>query len=96
MVLAQIRARGDKVQYYSAREIAILTEAELERNRARLIADAEQAVATWPEEFARWRCADIASDAQKQNAQNSMASTGRCQVLNGGAINDRGLRQGEH
>jgi hypothetical protein len=43
-VMAQIRARGDKVHYYSARQIAELAEAELERNRPALVAEAKAIV----------------------------------------------------
>jgi hypothetical protein len=37
-VVAQIRAKGLKPAQFSAREITLLAEAELERNRARLLA----------------------------------------------------------
>jgi hypothetical protein len=50
----QLRAAGEKISHYSACEIAILAEAEFERNREQLINEAAQSVATWPE-FARWQ-----------------------------------------
>ena len=53
-VKAQIRAKGDKVAHYSAREISVLAEVELQRNRPRFVAEAEHAINTWPG-FARWR-----------------------------------------
>ena len=73
-VVEQLRAQGLKPQYYSARDIALLTEDYMAQHRAKLIADAEQAIETW-REFARWRCAELSSDAQTQNARNSMGST---------------------
>lgn len=53
-VQAQIRAKGQRISDYSAKEISHLAHAELERNRERLMAEAAEAIATWPE-FARWR-----------------------------------------
>lgn len=53
-VQADIRAKGLRLCEFSAKEITLLAEAELERNRTRLIAEAEEAIATWPG-FARWR-----------------------------------------
>jgi len=53
-VKAQIRAKGHKVAHYSAREISVLAEVELQRNRPRFVAEAEHAINTWPA-FARWR-----------------------------------------
>jgi hypothetical protein len=40
-VKEQIRAKGQGLRDYSAREISLLAHAELERNRASLIADTE-------------------------------------------------------
>ena len=70
-VLAQLRAQGLKPAQFSAREINLMAKAELERNRARLVAEAEEIVATSPR-FARWRC---------ENAPKSMSSA----VQNSGA-----------
>jgi len=63
-VLSQLRAQGLKPQHFSAREISMLADAEFERNRARLIAEAEHAIETWPG-FARYRVgANISNNAQ--------------------------------
>lgn len=53
-VIEQLRGQGLKPSHYSRRDISVLAEAELERNRARLIAEAKHAIETWPG-FARWR-----------------------------------------
>jgi hypothetical protein len=53
-VVAQIRAQGLKPQHFSAREVTLMAEAELERNRDRLVPEAEHVINTWPG-FARWR-----------------------------------------
>jgi hypothetical protein len=47
ITLALHRAKGLKLSQFSAKEIALLAEAELERNRARLIAKAEHSINTW-------------------------------------------------
>jgi hypothetical protein len=47
-VKVQIRARGQKIAEYSCRDIALLAEAELERNREQIIAKAVADVATFP------------------------------------------------
>src|SRR5262249_5916642 len=44
----QIRAKGEKPAHFTAKEIAVLAEVELQRNRTKLIAEAEHAIATWP------------------------------------------------
>ena len=67
---------GLKVAHCTAREVSVLAEVELQRNRAQFIAEAEHTIATWPG-FARWRlpeCANLASDAQKQNEPKSTTS----------------------
>jgi hypothetical protein len=51
----QLRAKGHKLAYYSSRELRLLAEQYFDQHRPELIADAEQAIATWPG-FARWRC----------------------------------------
>ena len=75
VVLLQLRAQGLKLAQFSAKEITLLIEAELERNRARLIAEAEQAINTWPG-FARWRLpvANLTTNAQKQSEPISTTS----------------------
>ena len=47
-VQAQIRAKGQRISDYSAKAINHLAEAELECNRTRLIAEAEQVIAASP------------------------------------------------
>jgi hypothetical protein len=54
LVQASIRAKGQRLADFSAREIALLAEDYLAQHRAELIAEAENAIATWPG-FARWR-----------------------------------------
>jgi hypothetical protein len=53
-VQASIRAKGQRLGDFSAREIALLAEDYLAQHRAELVAEAEHAIATWPG-FARWR-----------------------------------------
>jgi hypothetical protein len=60
-VKADIRAKGQKLAQYSCREIALLAEAELERNREEFITKAVTDCLTFPE-FARYRAEiDVAS-----------------------------------
>jgi hypothetical protein len=54
LVQAGIRAKGQRLSDFSAREITLLAEDYLAQHRAELIAEAENAIATWPG-FARWR-----------------------------------------
>src|SRR5215469_6073910 len=74
-VLLELRAQGLKPQHFSAREIAVLTDYYLNQHRAVLMAEAAEAIATWPG-FARWRLpsANISSDAQNQKPQTSTTS----------------------
>ena len=92
-VQMQIRAKGQKLSDYSAKEISRLAEVELDRNRASLIADAEHAIATWPG-FARWRlpCAELSSDAQSKIEPISITST----VQMSGANDNDWLCEGQH
>jgi hypothetical protein len=53
-VLLELRAQVLKPQHFSVREIAVLTEYYLNQHRAELIAEAAEAIATWPG-FAQWR-----------------------------------------
>jgi len=78
--LTQLRARGLKVAHFSAREIRMLADVEFERNRARLLAEAEVAIATWPG-FARWRCAELSNNAQPATS----CSTSEISVQKSGA-----------
>jgi hypothetical protein len=67
-VLLELRAQGLKPQHFSAREIAVLTDYYLNQHRAELMAEAAEAIATWPG-FARWRLpsANIESSAQQSS-----------------------------
>jgi hypothetical protein len=73
-VQAQIRARGERISDYSCREMSVMAEAELARNREELINKAVQVVASFPE-FSRYGCANLPTNAQTQNTLNSMGST---------------------
>jgi hypothetical protein len=53
-VLLALRAQGLKPQDFSAREIGVLTDYYVNQHRAKLMAEAEEAIATWPG-FAGWR-----------------------------------------
>jgi hypothetical protein len=56
-VLLALRAQGLTPEHFSAREISVLTDYYVNQHRARLMAEAAEAIATWPG-FARWRCAE--------------------------------------
>ena len=53
-VLLALRAEGLKPQDFSAREIGVLTDYYVNRHRAKLMAEAAEAIARWPG-FAQWR-----------------------------------------
>jgi microcystin-dependent protein len=74
-VRAQIRANGQKIAQFSAREISVLAEAHLAQHRERLRAEAEHAIATWPG-FAYLRVpgANIKTVAQSENEPKSTTS----------------------
>jgi hypothetical protein len=74
-VLLELRAQGLKPQHFSSREIAVLTDYYLNQHRAQLMAEAAEAIATWPG-FARWRLpsANIESNAQTQTQPISTTS----------------------
>ena len=74
-VQAQIRANGQKIAQFSARKISVLAEAHLAQHRERLRAEAEHAIATWPE-FAYLRVpgANIKTVAQPENEPKSTTS----------------------
>jgi hypothetical protein len=55
IVQTNIRAMGQRLSDFSAREITLLAEDYLAQHREQLRAEAEHAIATWPG-FARWRC----------------------------------------
>jgi hypothetical protein len=64
---------GRQPQLRPARDINALARDYLAEHRAFFVVEAKQAIATWPE-FARWRCAEIASDAQSQEQPKSITS----------------------
>jgi hypothetical protein len=75
LVVAQIRAKGLRPANFTAHEITELADAELGRNSAQLIAEAEHTIETWPG-FARYRVsANITTYARSENEPSSMAST---------------------
>ena len=80
-IKAQIRAQGDKLSQVPGRTIRVFADAYFDVHRQRLIAEAEHVFATSPY-FARWRCAELSSDAQKEKPPISTTSTVRCQVQN--------------
>jgi hypothetical protein len=49
-----LRAEGLKPQDFSARDIGVLTDYYVNQHRAKLMAEAAEAIATWPG-FAPWR-----------------------------------------
>jgi hypothetical protein len=51
-VLLALHAQGLKPQHFSAREVGVLTDYYVNQHRARLMAEAAEEIATWPE-FAR-------------------------------------------
>jgi hypothetical protein len=71
LVQASIRAKGQRLSDFSAREIALLTEDYLAQHRAELIAEAENAIATWPG-FARWR---LPPEVFEKNAETEHSLT---------------------
>ena len=74
-VLHELRAQGFKPQHFSVREIGVLTDYYVNQHRARLMAEGEEAIATW-RGFARWRLpgANIRTNAQEENEPKSITS----------------------
>src|SRR5262249_4753971 len=72
-VLADIRAKGQRPGEFSAREITEQAETYFAQHMDRLITDAAEVIATSPH-FARWRCANLSSDAQTEKARKSITS----------------------
>ena len=74
-IKAQLRAEGLKLSQFSAKDISIRADAYFDVHRERLIAEAEQIVATSPY-FARWRLpsANITTVAQSENEPKSTTS----------------------
>jgi hypothetical protein len=67
-VLLALRAQGLRPQHFSGREISVLTDYYLNQHRAKLIAEAEEVIETWPG-FAYLRI-----NGQKENEPTSMTS----------------------
>jgi hypothetical protein len=72
-VLLSLRAQGLKPQHFSAREIAVLTDYCVNQHRAKLMAEAAEAIATWPG-LAQWRCAELETGAQSESEPKSITS----------------------
>jgi hypothetical protein len=70
----QFQAQGVRLSEVPTKVIHILADAYLDVHREQLVAEAEKTIATWPG-FARWRCANLSSDAQTKEAHKSIAST---------------------
>src|SRR6516162_4818808 len=68
-IKAQLRAEGLKLSQFSAKDISIRADAYFDVHRERLIAEAEQIIATSPY-FERWRLPDGANI--ETNAQSEM------------------------
>jgi hypothetical protein len=73
-VKARLKAQGVNLSRVPFRDIAALARDYLAEHRAFFVVEAKQAIATWPE-FARWRCAEIASNAQSKIEPISITST---------------------
>jgi len=71
-VILALSAQGLKPQHFSAREIAVLAEYYLNQHRARLVAEAEEIIETWPG-FASFR-ADVINIAQTENEPKPITS----------------------
>ena len=78
VIKAQIKAAGLKVSQFTARDISIRADVWFDAHRVELIAEAEHTIATSPY-FARWRCAELESDAQKQT--QPISTTSAVQIL---------------
>ena len=63
-VQANIRAKGQRIADFSAKEITLLAEDYLAQHGKELRAEAEHAIATWPG-FARWRLPVSHTDSAK-------------------------------
>src|SRR5262249_54127681 len=73
-VLADIRAKGLRAGEFSARQLTELAEAYFVQHMDRLVTGAAEAVAT-STHFARWRCANLSSDAPSEKARKSSTSS---------------------
>ncbi len=93
---AQLRAKGEKPQLYSMREITLLAEDYFAQHREQIIKKAAEDVATFPE-FARRRCAQLSNSAQTEEACNySQIPVQKSGVAEWRTKNDRGLCACQH
>jgi hypothetical protein len=67
LVQASIRAKGQRLSDFSAREITILAEDYLAQHRQELIAEAENAIATSPY-FVQWRVPVFEKNAETEHS----------------------------
>jgi hypothetical protein len=72
-VLKDIRAQGKRPSDFSARQITELAEGYFAQHMEPLITEAVEVIATSPG-FARWRCAELSSDAQLEKMRKSIIS----------------------
>lgn len=72
-VLKEIRAQGKRPSDLSARQITELAEGYFAQHMEPLITEAVEVIATSPG-FARWRCANLSSDAHLEKARKSITS----------------------
>jgi hypothetical protein len=73
VVKARLKAHGVNLSHVPVQDIAAMARDYLAEHRAFFVVEAKQAIATWPG-FARWRCAEIASDAQTEEQPKSITS----------------------
>jgi integrase len=77
IVQASIRAKGQRLADFSAREITLLAEDYLAQHREQLRAEAEHVIATSPL-FAQWRCRQRCSKrSQKPNTRQRQTAQSR-------------------
>jgi hypothetical protein len=79
LVQASIRAKGQRLSDFSAREITLLAEDYLAQHRAELVAEAEHAIATWPG-FARWRLPVFVKTSEIEHSPNANTTITRQSV----------------
>jgi hypothetical protein len=76
IVQANIRAKGQRLADYSAREIALLAENYLAQHRQELIAEAENVIATSPY-FVQWRLPVFEKIAEIEHSANANSANSR-------------------
>jgi hypothetical protein len=79
LVQAGIRAKGQRLSDFSAREITLLAEDYLAQHRAELIAEAENAIAT-SLYFAEWRIPVFEKNAETEHSPNANTTITRQSV----------------